>query len=415
MIFKENETVEQDQITHLVVHAYFMDDFGRKAMKKIKALENFNFHNRKCLFITTDHREKFLRIFSDGHFVGDNIWENKERYSISLYKMFIDIYSKAEEIYKKSNLISRFINNLCHKPYKFSVQTTNLLFTEILNTIRENQTEIDKQNPYKLDRMPLNVFTVENFNEMGLAKIITYEDRHYWVDTAGHVVSEPAAHVVTDKSGFRDYYALVNKSGKTVIPFRVYNNLDFSIMENHDGTAFVAEREPFEEAGDFIIGLIDDKGKEIVPFGYYDSIVQSCYIGLPEGYILPYEFGENTYFVAKGDSGSLINDKGERINYKRWHTVEDLLMQFAVPVTYTPTLTPMCNDEGKYGYVNHENELIIPYQYSYAREFQNGFAMVSDSEGVEDIEEFIWYHIDETGKELDYTIKYDENGEIDSK
>ncbi|MDD3012392.1 MAG: WG repeat-containing protein [Candidatus Gastranaerophilales bacterium] len=244
----------------------------------------------------------------------------------------------------------------------------------------------------------LDVWQVEDFSEIGLAKIITTDDKHYWVDTSGKVVSEQAAHVLI--AGNYEKYALVNKAGEIVVPYGVYNNLDFSIMENQYGTAFVVEKEGS-------IGLIDDKGKEIVQFGYYDHIIQSCYIGLHEGYILPYEFGKNTYFVAKDGFGRLINDKGERIYDKRCHTAEELLMQFAVPATYIPYLTPK-RDDGMYGYVNQQNELIIPYKFMYAREFENGFAKVSDSKNIEDIDECKWYHIDETGKKLHYTIEYNE-------
>ena len=116
-------------------------------------------------------------------------------------------------------------------------------------------------------------------------------------------MSELAAHVVTDRSGLKDKYALVNKAGETVVTFGIYNNTDFSSLENHNGTAFVAEL-------DGSIGLIDDKGKEIVPFGYYNHIFQPCYIALPEGYILPHEIGKNTYIVYKKDEAvGLINDK----------------------------------------------------------------------------------------------------------
>ena len=249
----------------------------------------------------------------------------------------------------------------------------------------------------------LDVWQIEHFSETGLAKIITTDNKHYLVDTSGKVSSEQAAHVVI--AGNYEKFALVNKAGEIVVPYGVYNNIHFSIMENLYGTAFVAEKEGS-------IGLIDDKGKEIVQFGYYDDIMQTCYIGLPEGYILPYEFGKSTYYVTKEGFGRLINDKGERINDKQWDTIEDLLMQFAVPATYTPYLVPKRDNNGLFGYVNQQNELIIPYKFMNALEFVNGFASVSDSVNIEDADEWKWNHINETGERLHYTIEYNENGEI---
>ncbi len=245
----------------------------------------------------------------------------------------------------------------------------------------------------------LNVWRVEDFNENGLAKIITKDDRHFWVDVTGKVVSEQAAHV--EIMGDHEKYALVNKSGETVVPYGVYNNFDFSIMENHNGTAFVAEL-------DGLVGIIDDKGEEIVPFGYYKHITQCCYLGLDEGYILPHEFGKNTYTALGNDMSRIINDKGEIISEK-----SASLMNFAVPASYLPILAPRVNENGLWGYVNKENELIIPYQFPYVQGFKNGFAILSDDSKFEETTiRHNGYHIDETGKQLHYRIEYDENGEI---
>lgn len=271
----------------------------------------------------------------------------------------------------------------------------------------------------------LDILTVTDFNEIGLAKIIMIDDKHHWVNASGMIVSELAAHVVIDKSGNEEKYALVNKAGEMVVPYGVYNSLDFSIMENHDGTAFVAEKD------DSTIALIDDKGKEITQFGYYDSIFQSCCVGLPEGhgpdYIIPYKIGKNTYVVSKNKKYGLINDKGEEI-ISCVHECEKkqddeilamfdcagkMLSQFTVPVKPSVTnLVPKCNDEWLWGYVNQQNELIIPYQFRDTCEFKNGFAVVSDTGYIEELDDRLWFHIDETGKRLQYTIKHDENKKI---
>lgn len=239
----------------------------------------------------------------------------------------------------------------------------------------------------------LDVSEVEDFNENGQAKIITADEKHYWIDKTGKVVSEQAAHV--EIMGDHEKYALVNKSEETVVPYGVYNNFDFSIMENHNGTAFVAEL-------DGLVGIIDDKGKEIVPFGDYKQITQCCYLGLDEGYILPHNFGKNSYTALGNNMSRIINDKGEIISEEAAS-----LMNFAVPASYLPILAPRVNENGLWGFVNKQNELIIPYQFPYVQGFKNGFAIVSDDSRFEETRiRRKGYHIDETGKRLQYTVNY---------
>ena len=50
-------------------------------------------------------------------------------------------------------------------------------------------------------------------------------------------------------------------------------------------------------------------------------------------------------------------------------------------------------EEGKYGYINKEWELVIPFKYSHAWEFQNGLAKVCEEPEAEK-----WYHIDKNGQ-----------------
>lgn len=50
-------------------------------------------------------------------------------------------------------------------------------------------------------------------------------------------------------------------------------------------------------------------------------------------------------------------------------------------------------EEGKYGYINKEWELVIPFKYSHAWEFKNGLAKVCEEPEAEK-----WYHIDKNGQ-----------------
>ena len=101
--------------------------------------KRFNLADRRCLYLVTDDHEKYAYILSNGGFIGDNIWEDKERYSTGC-SGFDKVFNKAKEVYEKSNPIWRNICKLRHcGSYKFSLETTNLLLAEILNIIKENK------------------------------------------------------------------------------------------------------------------------------------------------------------------------------------------------------------------------------------------------------------------------------------
>jgi hypothetical protein len=198
------------------------------------------------------------------------------------------------------------------------------------------------------------------------------------------------------------------------------------IMGNHDGTAFVAQKD------DSSVALIDEKGKEIVPFGYYNIIFQSAAVGLPEnypkGFVLPYEIGQNTYVVIKHDKIGLINDKGEEIlpciydfdqnsddYFLAWYVgAEKMLSQFAQPEkVVVPNLVSCINEDlFRCGYVNQQNELVIPYKFRGADGFKCGLALVSEAGYVDDLNDYKWFHIDESGERLQYKINYNNQGEI---
>ena len=289
----------------------------------------------------------------------------------------------------------------------------------------------------------LDVLIAEDFNELGLAKIITTDYKRYWINKTGQVVSEPKAYVIGRSrafgSEFKEHktegetseaeYSLVNNKGETIVPYGVYDNYEFYLFSTLQGTAFKVEK-------DDQLGLINDKGEDIFPIGSVDLVDQSFLVDLPEDYTLPYEFGQNTFVVMQGDIVGVVNDKGkqifpaeEKFNPKKLLTISEVLMQYAVPKSseFVPNLTRKENEDGLFGYVNKKDELIIPYKFYHACEFNNGFAVVCDSKNDVEFKNGVWYrdedtmhtcgrkyhHIDEAGNRLNYTIKYDKNGEID--
>jgi len=287
----------------------------------------------------------------------------------------------------------------------------------------------------------LDVLIAEDFNELDLAKIITTDYKRYWINKTGQVVSEPKAYVIGRSRSFGSNfkfktegetseaeYSLVNNKDETIVPYGVYDNYEFYLFSTLQGTAFKVEK--CDQ-----LGLINDRGEDIFPFGSVDLVDQSFLVDLPEGYILTYEFGQNTFVVLQGDIAGIIDDKcqqlfptKEKFNPKKFLTISEVLMQYAVPKPQKeiPNLIPQKNTDERWGYVNKKNELIIPYKFYCADEFSNGFAVVSDSENCVELTNGKWYrdedtkftcgkqyHIDETGNRLNYIIKYDKDGEID--
>jgi hypothetical protein len=52
--------------------------------------------------------------------------------------------------------------------------------------------------------------------------------------------------------------------------------------------------------------------------------------------------------------------------------------------------------DGKYGYIDHDENVIIDYQYDWAGDFEDGYALVFKSIG----RKFLSFYIDEFGNEL---------------
>ncbi|MGH2624545.1 MAG: WG repeat-containing protein, partial [Sphingobacterium sp.] len=144
-----------------------------------------------------------------------------------------------------------------------------------------------------------------------------------------------------------DYMGLINRKGE-IDPVHRYNNLS----NLSDGYAMYAVNDKH--------GLLNKQLEVVVPAAY--------------DYILQYN---HKYFIISEDSTSKILSIENQ---------EVVLEEFKeLYLAGEDNLFIASNDGVLYGYVNAAGETVIPFKYSYASPFSDGFALVA----LEDSEEFI--------------------------
>ena len=101
-------------------------------------------------------------------------------------------------------------------------------------------------------------------------------------------------------------------------------------------------------------GFLDNTGKEIIPFDYFDA--------------KPFSEGIAAIIKPTGKHTGdwvYINKLGNHIINTNYDEVESFSEGLAV-----------VNNKGKYGYINKEGKLVIPFKYDDARSFSEGLAVV---------------------------------------
>jgi len=150
-----------------------------------------------------------------------------------------------------------------------------------------------------------------------------------------------ADHSIVD-SADQPKYALINKSGKYVLPFK-WGGLQFI-----DGNRLIASK-----AGYLASGVIDKKGNELLPFSY--TILHYAGHDLLIGEIGD-EPGKNEI--------NLINGQGRTLFKTTRFTVNDL--------TYNYGLLPVrTNNQTKSGFVNIHGNWVIPDKYDMVWDFES--------------------------------------------
>jgi len=175
-------------------------------------------------------------------------------------------------------------------------------------------------------------------------------------------------------------YGLIDPQGKVMLPFD-YEYLSYS-----------TEDEQYQFSIDDKTGLLDKDGKVLFPAKYesisfmkngmasvrlndkYGIIDAKGKLIIPMVYSLIYDFNKTHFITEKDDVYTLRTIQGNKEvagNYDVLYLTDD------------PNIFLAAKDE-KYGYINAQGKVIIPFQYAYASPFYNGLAtvMLLDSEDV---------------------------------
>ena len=138
-------------------------------------------------------------------------------------------------------------------------------------------------------------------------------------------------------------YGLINTSGDIVIPCQ-YDD-DFLFMSN--GLIRVSQDRKY--------GIISQRGEIVVPCRYQS-------IG---------DYSNDMAVIRDSDHTGFINSRGEEV----------VPCKYAFAGSFSEGLAAIVNDEGKIGFINLQGNVVIPCKYDRAWDFSDGLAPVSNGNG----------------------------------
>ena len=264
------------------------------------------------------------------------------------------------------------------------------------------------------------------------------------IDTSGNII---APFIYDDAYVFSEGKYFVSSGGSKII-IDGFGRALFDVSKYDtvapvtDGYSIVVSNEKY--------GMIDENGKELIPCEY-EYLDEKCDIirarkGLSWYYfnkkgnpvnVENYTFATDLYSICKvrkDGKWGVIGDNFEVIIPCIYDDIEicdnDIVAVFdegwryinvydesnsyyyigRFPYKFRDGLARVYSEEkGKYGYINKKWELVIPFKYSHAWDFENGLAKVSEEPEAEK-----WYYIDENGQtkisSRDYNVIA--NGEV---
>ncbi len=202
----------------------------------------------------------------------------------------------------------------------------------------------------------------------GMAVIVTDDEKYGFMDTSGKIVVEP---IYEDANNFSD------------------------------GLAYVCKDEKF--------GFIDKTGQLVIPLIYdnacnfSEGLAQVCidgnwgYINKSGDVVIPIQYGFSSHFsegiVATRTSNDLSNKEIHYYNADNQRLFSDRYFAGEIyEFHFSEGLAAVADKDGKFGYIDKRGKTVIPFIYSRAEPFENGFARVelSGKAGI----------IDKTGKEV---------------
>ena len=203
-------------------------------------------------------------------------------------------------------------------------------------------------------------------------------------DSVGQFTEDGLCYV---EEGEKIYY--INMAGEKSFELSDRYDLSFNF---HCGRAIVRS---YDENGEWCIGCIDTNGVEVIPCQYYHiGTFQDGFARImePDGdddyvcgaintdgeIIIPLQY-ENVGELSDGlIQAYMKSEDGKRI-YHYYDTKGNLVLQFDEYKgmgDYSCGLASVSLDGKKYGCIDKNGELVIPYQYSFISEFEDGYAWV---------------------------------------
>ena len=194
--------------------------------------------------------------------------------------------------------------------------------------------------------------------------------------------------------GIHGKYGIINEQGKVIIPLKYLR--DFNNF--HEGLVGLGKK---NDSGRYVFGFLDTLNQEVVPFEYdgaeyfSEGLAAVCkgklwgYINKKGEVVINYQFDEagefeNGYaFVKHNKKWGLINKKGT------------LKLPFIYKDNYGKVvdgLIPARDSTYKFGVVDTNNNIVVPFKYDWVCSFSDNRASVkkSDAEG----------YINEKGEEI---------------
>ncbi|WP_293945595.1 MULTISPECIES: WG repeat-containing protein [unclassified Sphingobacterium] len=175
-------------------------------------------------------------------------------------------------------------------------------------------------------------------------------------------------------------YGAINLTGKTVIPFQY----DYLSYDDHSEQFLFGTNEKY--------GILDKTGKVLIPANYdmisfinggyavfqqnekYGILNQVGKIVVPASYSFISENNGTHFISVENDKYSLVDIKTNKILTPAYDFIS---------ITEEPNLF-LSSKDGKYGYLNGQGKIAIPFIYSGATSFSDGLASVT-KEGSDDV------------------------------
>jgi len=235
----------------------------------------------------------------------------------------------------------------------------------------------DEQEGEENNQMAENLYLFEDSTSglMGLQddaqQIVVPAQYHYITPFVGEVS------VVQFKN---EKYGAINLTGKTVIPFQY----DYLSYDDHSEQFLFGTNEKY--------GILDKTGKVLIPANYdmisfinggyavfqqnekYGILNQVGKIVVPASYSFISENNGTHFISVENDKYSLVDIKTNKVLTPAYDFIS---------ITEEPNLF-LSSKDGKYGYLNGQGKIAIPFIYSGATSFSDGLASVT-KEGSDDV------------------------------